>query len=141
MNNIKKISIISLFLLMLVPTFTFAQTKLPEPDGAGTSENNPLVQCKNGVDNCSVQDGVNLIRSIIKLVFIFAGFIVAGMFMYAGFLLITSAGNPAQIQKAKDIFKRVVIGFLIMFVSYVLVKQLLTNIGAVKFFLDLIQTK
>ena len=128
-------------MLMLLPAFTYAQTKLPQPDGAGTSENKPLVQCKNGVDNCNVEDAVNLIRSIIKLVFIFAGFIVAGMFMYAGFLLITAAGNPGQIQKAKDIFKRVVIGFLIMFISYVLVKQLLTNIGAVKFFLDLIKTK
>lgn len=142
MNSIKRISIIALFMLSIIPTFTYAQTKLPEPEGAGTSEKNPLVPCGGGGQKeCTVGDGVNLIKSIVKLVFIFAGFIVAGMFMYAGFLLITSAGNPSQIQKAKDIFKRVVIGFLIMFLSYVLVKQLLTNIGALKFFQDLIKTK
>jgi len=133
MNNIKRISILFLFLLVVFPTFAFATgpTELPAPTGPGTSPQSPLVTCGGGEQPCSVEDFKILIQYIMNLVFIFAGFVAATMFMYAGFLLITAAGNTGQIQKAKDIFKRVVIGFLIMFASYLLVKSLLTRLGVV----------
>jgi VIT1/CCC1 family predicted Fe2+/Mn2+ transporter len=58
-----------------------------------------------------------------------ASFIVAGMFMYAGFLLITSVGDTSKIQKAKEIFRRVVIGFLIMLLAYITVKNLVEKLN------------
>jgi len=137
MNSIKKISIVSIFILAAIPTFVHGQTQLEKPSGPGADS--ALVTC-GGADQkpCEAQDAVNLIQNILNLTFMFAEFIVAAMFMYAGFLLITAVGDPGQIQKAKNIFKRTVIGFIIMFLSFVLVKNLLTNIGADKFFLNLI---
>ena len=144
MKKIKKISIAVLILFTFsTPFFALAETAtLQTPTGAGTSESSPLVSCGSGPstdDACGVGDFIKLIKDILNLLFMFAGFIVAAMFMYAGFLLITSAGNPGQIQKAKNIFKRVVIGFLIMFLSYVIIKNLLDNIKAVEFFKSIIQ--
>jgi hypothetical protein len=158
MNKIKNITLLVLIFLTVTPIFVYAQgpentsskTQLDKPKGPGTSPDQPLIKCGNGQDlslnpqtglpndTCDVDDINTLIMDILKLVFIFAGFIVAIMFMYAGFLLITSAGDTSKIQKARDIFRRVVIGFLIMFLSYILVKQLLKNIGAVDFFKNLI---
>lgn len=138
-----------MFMWATVPVFAFAEatptkTQLEDPTGSGTSEKDPLIKCGidregNSNDACGVNDINFLIMDILKLIFVFAGFIVAGMFMYAGFLLITAAGNTGQIQKAKDIFKRVVIGFLIMFLSYILIKNLLEHIGAIDFFKNLIK--
>lgn len=141
MNKIKKISIICLFALSFLPVLVSAQGKgLNTPNGAGTSASQPLIGCGSDrtgteLDACGAADINVLIHSVVNLFFIFAGFVVAAMFMYAGFLLITAGGNPGQIQKAKTIFKRVVIGFLIMFLSYILVKNLLTNIKAADFFM------
>lgn len=143
MNNIKKISVIVLlgFTLSLNIVPVFAQTppkektQLSDPQGPGTSADQPLIQC-GGVDKngnpqpeCGVGDLNKLIQDLLNLVFMFGGFIVAAMFMYAGFLLITSVGDTGKIQKAKDIFKRVVVGFLIMFLAYLTVKNLLTKIN------------
>ncbi len=145
MNKIKYISILVLFLLTIAPTFSYGaaptQAELETPTGAGTSKEDPLVKCGTGeskidpttgkdLSACDEDDINVLLQASLNLVFIFVGFIVAGMFMYAGFLMITAQGNVSQIQKAKDVFRRVVIGFLIMFLSYVIVKNLLENIGA-----------
>jgi small neutral amino acid transporter SnatA (MarC family) len=48
--------------------------------------------------------------------------------MYAGFLMLTAVGNMSQITKAKAVFRRVIIGFLIMFMAFLLVQQLLKNL-------------
>lgn len=110
------------------------QTELERPTGPGTSADSPLVFCggknKDGSPQkeCQLSDLNKLIQDILNLTFMFAGFIVAGMFMYAGFLLITSVGDTGKIQKAKDIFRRVVIGFLIMSLSYIIVKNLVTSL-------------
>lgn len=118
-------------------------SKLDTPTGPGTSAKQPLITCGNDGNECTVKDFFNLIQSVINLVFMLAGFVVAGMFMYAGFLMITASGNASQIQKAKTIFRRVVIGFLIMFASYLLVKNLLKHLelnDSVKsLFMNLIQ--
>ncbi len=130
-TSFKKNIIIHLivFVLFVLPSISVyaQQTRLQNPTGApGTSADNALVPCTN---NCTIDDFAILIENIVNLVFLFAGFIVAVMFMYAGFLMITSAGDMSKIQKARTIFKRVVIGFLIMFGSFLLVRNFLEKIG------------
>ena len=129
MNKISKIIIV---LLLSIQTFVFVEyvhaepstndptgqkteAKLETPVGQGTSAKEPLVTC-GGInadgskqEDCNAQDFVNLVQAILNLMFKFSGFVVAGMFMYAGFLLITSVGDPGKINKAKTIFKRTVV--------------------------------
>ena len=132
MNNFKKIIISgALVCSFIFPLIGFAQTP---PKGPGTSADQPLITCgglnKDGSaqEACTIGDLNQLVQSVLNLVFIFAGLIAAAMFMYAGFLMVTSTGNASQIQKAKEVFKRVIIGFLIIFLAYVTVKNLLTKI-------------
>ncbi len=137
MNNIKKISITFFLLLVLfVPAISLAAETPPlsNSKAPGTSAENPLVPC-GGVDKngnaqpaCDIGHLNKILESGLNLVFIFAGLIVASMFMYAGFLMVTAAGNTSQIQKAKEIFRRVVIGFIIMFLAYLVVKNLLEKL-------------
>lgn len=142
MNKTSKKIIASTLLLFVFfvfsSTFTYAigpdenvkgknSSELEQPTGPGTSAKQPLITCGTEAE-CTVQDFFNLIQSVMNLIFMFAGFIVAGMFMYAGFLMITASGNTSQIQKAKTIFRRVIIGFLIMFASYLLVRNLLDKL-------------
>jgi hypothetical protein len=110
------------------------QNQAEKITGPGTSADQPLIECggikRNGTaqDECTLGDLNQLVQSLLNLVFMFGGLIVAGMFMYAGFLLITSVGDTAKIQKAKEIFRRVVIGFLIMFLAYLTIKNLLDKL-------------
>jgi hypothetical protein len=137
MNNLKKIQIYLLaFLFVASPVFVIAQVPpLEKPVGPGTSADKPLIECGGvtsaGVEQppCDAGHFAKLIQDLLNLAFLFAGFIVAGMFMYAGFLLITAGGDTGKIQKARTIFKRVAIGFLIMFMSYLLIKNLLEKLN------------
>lgn len=146
MNKLKYILIALLFLNIAVPQPVLAQGPakiLEEPNVAGTSKDKPLITCGNGGTAateraCTANDFIKLIQNILNLVFAFGAFIATGMFMYAGFLYLTSVGNPAQIQKAHGVFKRVIIGFLIMFMSFLVVKQALTYLEASQFFINLI---
>ncbi len=106
--------------LCISPVLVYAQGA---PTGPGTSEKQPLVTCGDKKD-CTVEDFFKTTQSITNLMFMFAGFVVAVMFMYAGFLLITSVGDVSQIQKAKSVFRRTVVGFVIMFLAYITVKTL-----------------
>ncbi len=150
MNKTKTTLLLSVLLFsILIPFVTSAQplpdakdkntkvdiTKdITQSEAPGTSNTRPLISCggkdQNGLPqkDCDLGDLFNLMQSIINLVFIFAGLVVAAMFMYAGFLLITASGNSSQIQKAKNIFRRVVIGFIIMFLSYIIVRSLITQL-------------
>lgn len=120
----------------------FNGTALQAPS---VGNNKPLVTCgglsENGFDQdeCGAQDVIKLIQSIMNLAFICVGFVISVMFMYAGFLLITAAGDMGKIQKARNIFKRTVIGFIIMYLSYILVLNVLTKIDAVDFFKKIIK--
>ena len=133
MNNIKKISIA--FLLVFSLGFSFASPLFAADVGlsasniAGTSDTNALIKCDGTIENpCGFTQFITLIQNGLNLVFAFAAFIAAAMFMYAGFLMLTAVGNMSQITKAKAVFRRVIIGFLIMFMAFLLVQQLLKNL-------------
>ncbi|MFA6573302.1 MAG: hypothetical protein WCT13_03960 [Patescibacteria group bacterium] len=49
------------------------------------------------------------------------------MFIYGGFLMLTSAGNPDRVKKAKDTLVWAVLGLATIFVSGAVVKYLFDN--------------
>jgi hypothetical protein len=59
-----------------------------------------------------------------KLMFPIAGFAILAI-IFAGYLYMTSQGNPESVNKAKDIIIGVVVGVLLLF----LLKALLNQIG------------
>ena len=71
-----------------------------------------------------------LIGSIIKAVLGIVGALALAMFIYGGFMWLTSAGSPDKIKKGTDILTWAVIGLIVIFVSYALVDFVIKALGA-----------
>ena len=116
-DTTKKIIIISaLVLLLIIPVFSFV---LAQDDG--------IVPC-NGPD-CNFNSFVELGNRIIKFFITIGASLGAIAFAWAGWLYVTSGGNPGAIEKAKGIFWKVILGFVLMLASWLIVKLILAALG------------
>lgn len=115
MKNIKKISFVFFSLILILsPLLIFAQDK-------------PLVPCTN---DCDFDKLLELVNKVLHYVVIgLAVPIMAIMFCYAGFLMLTSGGEASQKTKAKKIFGSVAIGFIIAAAAFIIVKFILNLLG------------
>jgi biotin transporter BioY len=48
------------------------------------------------------------------------------LFIYAGFIYLTSGGSTKQAEKAKDVLQNVVVGFIIVLLAWVIIATLLS---------------
>ncbi len=108
-KSLQKILIIGT--LFVLPVLILAQG---EPEG--------LITC-TGV-NCEFEHLISTIQKIIKYLIVIASVFAAVSFMYAGFLYLFSMGNPGKISQAHEIFKKVVIGYIIMLSAWLAVYAL-----------------
>lgn len=77
-----------------------------------------------GVDEswtCNYCHLFNLAQNIVQFLVAISVFIAVLLFVYAGFLFLTSGGNVAQIAKAKGIFGKVFIGFVIVLAAWLII--------------------
>jgi len=84
-----------------------------------------LVPC----DECGYQDFLNIINKVMTWLIVIAGPISAIVFAYAGWLLMTSGDNPSNRSKAKGIFWKVLAGYAIMLIAWLVVRQVLVSLG------------
>jgi hypothetical protein len=70
-----------------------------------------------------------LIGSIIQAVLGIVGALALLMFVYGGFMWLTSGGSPDKIKKGKDILIWAVIGLAVIFASYALVDFVIRALG------------
>lgn len=81
----------------------------------------PLVPC-DGVDvECMACHVVDLGQNIINFLVSLASFLAVMLFAYAGFLMISAAGNMSKVERAKEIFGNVIIGMIIVLVGWLVV--------------------
>ncbi|HVS79598.1 MAG TPA: pilin [Candidatus Paceibacterota bacterium] len=86
--------------------------------GAG---DNCLIPC-DGVDNpCDFADFEQLAMNLMYYMVYISVPLAAVAFAYAGFLYITSGGNPGQASRARKIFTNVGIGFVVILAAWLLV--------------------
>ena len=92
-----------------------------------------LVPCGNDKTNntvnnpCTFNDLVTLAQTVINfLIFKIAAPLAAVMFIWAGFLYLTAAGNEGQVKKAHELFWAVFIGIVIALAAWLLVNAVLT---------------
>lgn len=83
-----------------------------------------------GVNNLTLAD---LVSSIISLSFALSGLIVLFMFIFAGYALISSAGNndPQQAAKGKQAATWAIVGFLTIFAAYWVIKLIEVAFGGI----------
>jgi hypothetical protein len=108
----------ALLTLSFVPLPTLAITAAEECGQAGSGVPNPT-------RFCTLKD---LFIAVMKLFLAGLAFIGTFMFMYGGFLFLTSAGMSDRIERAKETLFWSSIGILIALGSWLLVQTLL-NIG------------
>ena len=127
---------------LLSPSMALAQTP-PKTFTGG------IVQCGNGVNGGLVSDPgsagsgavvgqqscgfvqlMQLINRIIDyLLFLIAPIIATCIILYAGILMLTSAGSTENVTKAKGLFSKAVIGLLVALMAWLIVKFLMTSLG------------
>jgi hypothetical protein len=65
---------------------------------------------------------------IIHLVMMLSGLIILGSLLYAGFLYMTSSGNPAALKNSKDRMLSSFLGIIILFSSYLIFQTINPNL-------------
>ncbi len=98
----------------------------PEPPCNNLSDGKCLsVDTAIGVINTN---GAEILYSIFVILLSLSGGIMVIIIMYAGYLLMTSRGNPEQIQKAREMLIAAITGFLFIVFSYVILGVITTDI-------------
>ena len=98
----------------------------------------PLAQ-KCAGDNCGFEDLLKLFGRIFDFLLYIAVPLATLAIGYAGFLYLTSSTNEGNRSRAKEILKNAVIGIVLTLAAYVIVKSLLTLIGADSAFTNFIE--
>lgn len=110
-------------LIALMPTFTYAF----EDGAVGEIQLILGERCSDG--SCGFDELSGLINQISIILMTFTTAVATILFVYAGFLYITSQGDTNKVKQATTIFRNVAIGFVIILVSYLLVREFLIKIG------------
>ncbi|MEX2145248.1 MAG: pilin [Candidatus Spechtbacterales bacterium] len=107
--------------LILVPILAITLFFAFAPDAQAA-----LVQCGGkGQEPCTFCDFFVLLHNIIEFALFQLGpALVALMIMIGGFLIITGAGNPSQVNNGMNTIKWAVLGYLLMMVSWVIVNTI-----------------
>jgi hypothetical protein len=114
----------------------FAQDGGPVPvEGQSTGAQKRTVNLVNPLDDCppgaSATDPCRttipeLVSNIIKAFVGIVGAVALLIFVYGGFLWLTSAGEASKIQAGKDAMKWAVVGLVVVLSSYALVSFVLS---------------
>ncbi|MBX9906344.1 pilin [Patescibacteria group bacterium] len=78
-----------------------------------------LVPCEGNA--CRACDVRTLLKKLIDFMIMLGGFIATILLMFAGFTMVTAAGNMGKIEEAKSTFKAVIIGMFIILTGYLIV--------------------
>jgi len=70
---------------------------------------------------CEFGHLITLVKNLINAMIIFSTFFAVAAFAYAGILLLTSGGNEGAKTKAKEIFTKVLYGYLWILGAWLLV--------------------
>lgn len=82
-----------------------------------------LVPCK-GIE-CQACHAITLVQNILNFIVMIAGGVAVLLFSYAGFLMLTAAGNTGKIEKGKDVFWNVVIGMVIILAGWLIIDTIM----------------
>lgn len=78
---------------------------------------------------CGLADAIILIQRLIEYIFILILPIAAIVFVYVGYLFLTSGGNADKRSKAKKAMLSLVIGIVIIMAAWLIVKTILQTLG------------
>jgi hypothetical protein len=104
------------------PAFSYGQSIVP------CGNTNPATRMIDGLKPeytpCQFSNFIDIIRSLVNGSMLMVSVYAAVAFMYAGFSYITAGGDTSKTQHAKEIFKKVLMGYIIMLSAWLVVKAI-----------------
>ena len=88
--------------------------------------NDPNCSDPYSPDNYGSCEFVSLINNVVRFLIGIASVFATIIFVYAGYLLVVSQGNPSNIEKAKGHFLNVLIGYIILLAAFLIVNTILS---------------
>jgi amino acid transporter len=120
-TNILLTVILIFFVLLIIPLVSFAEIP-PASDWKG------LVPCIDG-KACDFGQLLLLVDNLVKFALYGMAIPIAAVsFAYTGFKIITAPGGEA-VTKAKNVFTNTVLGLILAFAAFVIVKTVLAILG------------
>ena len=88
--------------------------------------------CEDGAycGDYAVSDMVTLVINIAQLILGLVGSLTLIMFVYGGVMFLISAGSSDKIAKAKKIIVAAIVGLIIIFSSWIIIKFVADSLGA-----------
>lgn len=119
--------------LFSVPGEVFAQTATFEDSGIVAGDPTPaggIVPAGRDGNYEAIGYGpcefVGLVNNLIQFLIGLSALLAVIVFIYAGYLMVASRGNTAQVQQAKGLFTNVAIGFVIMLTAFLIINTILS---------------
>jgi hypothetical protein len=98
---------------------------LPGATFAADESLSSLIGCTKP-PNCTWPEFIKTINNVISFLFKLAVTLATISFAYAGWLYLTARGDEGQTKRARGIFGKVIMGFIIMSVAWLAVKALMS---------------
>lgn len=134
----KKI-VIGFFLVMISLVFAvnvvLAESLLPVPQGSGSAAETvkpTSLPPGTNLGNYKINDLLEVGKKATNWILGMVGSISLLMFIYGGFTLLMSHGEPAKVTEGKKIITTAIIGIIIVFSSYIIVKFVVTDMLGMK---------
>lgn len=120
--------IIVLFVLLLPAMPVHAASLLDSTfKCTGISEGSQKVDPKDQV--CTLNDFIRIAVNLSKIILGLTGSLALLAFVYGGFVFLLSGGSAQNVEKGKGILKAAVIGLVIVFASYAIIKFVMNTAG------------
>jgi hypothetical protein len=89
-----------------------------------------LITCDGIEEECDFEKLLLAVNKIIQfIVFVIGIPIVTLIFAYAGFLMVTSGGNPSKKDEAKSLIGNAVVGLIVLLGAWIIVRTVLVVFG------------
>jgi hypothetical protein len=113
-KKIKNIAMVFLVIaFFMIPLVSFAQS----------NSEKPIIPACGQYNECGFQDLIKLVDNIMGWIIMISTPVAAGVFAWAGFLLMTTAVADKK-SKAKSMMQKVFIGFFFILAAWVIVKTI-----------------
>ncbi len=126
----KVLAYIITFSILAFPSTSLLMAEEVEMSGLVPVCNTKIATDGGFEDPCGFEYFMTMINFIIDFLFKYlATPIFAILFIYAGWLYISSSGNPSNVSLAKKIIKNALVGYLIILLSWLIVDTIIKGLG------------
>ena len=128
MKNLKEklISFAAVICLVLLPVAVGAQLNA---DNTGLKRAQAGTGLPSGCENQGAECVVGIISRVIGVALAFVSLILFVIFIYAGFLWMTSGGSEDNVKKAQTMIKNAVMGLVVITLSYIITTFVLEQLS------------